>query len=482
MSITDIIVNKSTGGARHDTLMKGFNLRWPPTEEEGAATIYVCRTEDEIEQALVAALTDLAGGVGNPIPDMSRASDAKKMNNRITVRSGGHCYEGFVSNNKGGAIIDVGLVSGLLEGPVATVDCDENGIILSGGHSDRKEYAYKFKLLAGTQNWNGAVELFKRHGKLIPGGSCYSVAAGGHICGGGYGFNSRKSGLTIDYVCGVDILVVTKDGEVVKRHANAFVNSDLFAACRGAGGGSFGIITAYYFELDTENLTAEQKQKDYKPRSLPPAPTAVAIMMLNIPWSQFQDGGEFEKLEEEIEPEGFKKFKGLLERYGSYWGDATKGKDPKTWGLFSILKLTHSSSGNLKLNLQYHDANGKLTDSNTLQGFLDYIFNTETTNTESGKEVKSRADKALPPIKYSHAEHHAGGIVSGATPKNVENLPNGAYVLDWLSATQTFNGVAANQRSKYKSSYMKTTFTATAIKAFWKHLTIPATTTEKDKH
>ena len=318
--------------------------------------------------------------------------------------------------------------------------------------------------MAGTQNWNGAVELFKRHGKLIPGGSCYSVAAGGHICGGGYGFNSRKSGLTIDYVCGVDLLVVTKEGTVEKRHANAFVNPNLFAACRGGGGGNFGIITAYYFELNTENLNAEQKQKDYKPRSLPKAPESVAIMMLNIPWSQFKDGGKFDQ----TESNGFKKFEGLLHRYGSYWSDADKGQKFETWGLFAILKLMHSDSGNLKLNLQYHDKYGGLTESKPLQDFLDYVFNTKA------KDESQR-------IEYKHAEHHAGGIVSAATPKKVVGLPDGAYILDWLSATQTFNGIAANQRSKYKSSYMKKTFTETATKAFWKHLTITATTTEKGK-
>jgi FAD/FMN-containing dehydrogenase len=37
----------------------------------------------------------------------------------------------------------------------------------------------------------------------IPGGSCYSVGAGGHICGGGYGLLSRKYGLTVDHLVAV---------------------------------------------------------------------------------------------------------------------------------------------------------------------------------------------------------------------------------------------------------------------------------------
>lgn len=178
MAFTGSIITKDTAGARHDTLMKGFNLRWPPTEEDGAAAIYVCRTEKDIEDALSDALVETAMAAADTSP-----ATLNEMDNRITVRSGGHCYEGFVSNNKGGSIIDIGLVAGLLEGDLAKVSCSTDGVI--GGGKNENNYTYGFKLLAGTQNWNGAVELFKRHGKLIPGGSCYSVAAGGHICGGG---------------------------------------------------------------------------------------------------------------------------------------------------------------------------------------------------------------------------------------------------------------------------------------------------------
>ena len=33
--------------------------------------------------------------------------------------------------------------------------------------------------------------LWKRHGRILPAGSCHSVSAGGHITGGGYGVFSR---------------------------------------------------------------------------------------------------------------------------------------------------------------------------------------------------------------------------------------------------------------------------------------------------
>ena len=45
--------------------------------------------------------------------------------------------------------------------------------------------------------------LFKKHNLLIPGGSCWSVCAGGHVTGGGYGIYSRDHGTTCDFLAGV---------------------------------------------------------------------------------------------------------------------------------------------------------------------------------------------------------------------------------------------------------------------------------------
>jgi FAD/FMN-containing dehydrogenase len=76
------------------------------------------------------------------------------------------------------SIIDIGQLTGM--------EYDESGGIRS--IFDSSQGGYKFRVAAGNQNWNGYVALYKESGKTIPGGSCYSVGAGGHICGGGYGF------------------------------------------------------------------------------------------------------------------------------------------------------------------------------------------------------------------------------------------------------------------------------------------------------
>ena len=77
------------------------------------------------------------------------------------------------------AIIDIGLVTGLRyrgRRRVLALECVG---------------ALQFSAAAGNQNWDGYVNLYKSANRTLPGGSCYSVGAGGHIVGGGYGLLSR---------------------------------------------------------------------------------------------------------------------------------------------------------------------------------------------------------------------------------------------------------------------------------------------------
>jgi FAD/FMN-containing dehydrogenase len=74
----------------------------------------------------------------------------------------------------------------------------------------------------------------------VPAGSCPSVGMGGLALGGGMGLAGRSLGLTLDRV--TDVQVVTADGRV--RMAGAAAHEDLFWACRGGGGGNFGIVTS----------------------------------------------------------------------------------------------------------------------------------------------------------------------------------------------------------------------------------------------
>src|SRR5260370_42588963 len=118
----------------------------------------------------------------------------------------------------------------------------------------------KYRIAAGAALGDVYTDVFKGYSVTLPGGTCGSVAAGGHISGGGYGLLSRLHGLTSDWLTAVDILTVDAHGKVVARRVDQKHEPELFRTCRGAGGGSFGIITNSFFEelpkVPQEGMTA----------------------------------------------------------------------------------------------------------------------------------------------------------------------------------------------------------------------------------
>ncbi|WP_434642098.1 FAD-dependent oxidoreductase [Achromobacter piechaudii] len=362
-------ISVTPGDPRYETLKKGFNLRWPTRPALAASRIELCDTP---EQAAAALARIVAQG------------------KRPTIRSGGHCYEDFVSNNPGGVILDLSLLERVPS---------RDGLLRVG---------------AGSQNWNGDLDLYKRHGVSLPGGSCYSVAAGGHISGGGYGLLSRLQGLACDWLSAVDILTVDASGAVVPRTVDATHDADLFRACRGAGGGNFGVITSYGFA------------------SLPRAPREVALATVAFDWSAMTPN----------------RFAQLLDIYGNYW--ATRGTQADTWGMFSLLKLTHRSAGQIVMIVQFCNPDGTCQDLTPLHDFLDRF--------RPCAPVAARATTPGLP------RPRAGGDLLCSEPHTVIRH-------DWLTATQTLNGSGPNQRGKYKSAYMKHNFTAHEAARIHAHLT-----------
>lgn len=150
-------------------------------------------------------------------------SFVKRFSLPFRVRSGGHSYAGW-SSVTGGLIIDVTRISHFTVG---------NGHVAVGAGLD---------LIT-------CYERLAAHGIAFPGGSCPTVGIAGLALGGGVGVLSRQLGLTSDNLESVQLVLA--DGSVVTCDATS--DSDLFWACRGGGGGNFGVATS--FTIRTRRLT-----------------------------------------------------------------------------------------------------------------------------------------------------------------------------------------------------------------------------------
>ncbi|MFM9372902.1 FAD-binding oxidoreductase [Streptomyces sp. Da 82-17] len=135
----------------------------------------------------------------------------------IAVRSSGHNGAGF-STVDGGVVIDVSPLDS-----VDVVDPERRLVRLGTGAS-----------------WARVGAELNKHGLAISSGDTTSVAVGGLLLGGGFGWMVRKYGLALDSVVAVEL--VTAEGEVLR--ASEQENADLFWALRG-GGGNFGIATSF---------------------------------------------------------------------------------------------------------------------------------------------------------------------------------------------------------------------------------------------
>jgi FAD/FMN-containing dehydrogenase len=138
----------------------------------------------------------------------------------LAVRGGGH-------NIAGNAVCDDGLVVDLSRMKAAQVDPTRRRATIEAG-------ATLAELDAATQ----------AHGLATPVGINSTTGIAGLTLGGGFGWLSRKYGMTIDNLTSAE--VVTAAGRVLR--ASAAEHPDLFWALRG-GGGNFGVVTRFEFAL-----------------------------------------------------------------------------------------------------------------------------------------------------------------------------------------------------------------------------------------
>ncbi len=138
----------------------------------------------------------------------------------VAVRSGGHSLVGS-SVCDGGLVIDLSRMKGIcIDQKRRTVQA-QAGLTL--GEFVRATQAFGLATTTGTVAGTGLAGL---------------------TLGGGLGWLMGKYGLTIDNLLSVDL--VTADGQVLRASASEY--PDLFWGVRG-GGGNFGIVTAFEFQL-----------------------------------------------------------------------------------------------------------------------------------------------------------------------------------------------------------------------------------------
>jgi FAD/FMN-containing dehydrogenase len=133
----------------------------------------------------------------------------------FTARAGGHSYAGYSTNR--GLVCNVDRLGGI------AVAADGRSVTIG----------------AGVKAIDLITALAAR-GLAVPTGSCPTVGIAGLSLGGGLGFAARAFGPTCDNILAVRI--ATADGRVVT--ADPHTNPDLYWACRGGGGGNFGVVTA----------------------------------------------------------------------------------------------------------------------------------------------------------------------------------------------------------------------------------------------
>ena len=178
--------------AKYETLRGGFNKR----VQKYPLVIAQCKTTLGVQAAV---------------------KYAKENKLVISIKSGGHCFEGFSSNDNG-LVINLSMMN--------KITWLENDLI-------RIEPGCKLHELYDT---------ILPKGKIIPAGSCGGVGVGGLTLGGGYGFFSRKYGLTCDSL--QSFTLVDGDGNI---HSSKD-NPDLLWACKGGGNGNFGVVTEMIFK------------------------------------------------------------------------------------------------------------------------------------------------------------------------------------------------------------------------------------------
>lgn len=351
------------------------------------------------------AAPDLVQVVDNPAQIPPIVSAAVRAGKRLTVRSGGHCLEDFVYNP------DVQVVVDLTNMNRVYYDSKHNAIAVEPGATLLDVYT----------------KLYQTWGITVPGGFCYSVGMGGHVSGGGWGMLTRRNGLIVDHLYGVEVVVVDANGSVrtvvATREPND-PNRDLWWAHTGGGGGNFGVITRFLFRSPGVTST--------DPRKLLPKPPAQVLLNLSgWAWSDLTQD----------------EFVRLMHNYSQWHADNISPTSPTRF-LTSFMAVGHVSNGSVGMLTQVDAAAPNA--QKILDDYLAYI--SAGVSTPAGPVTR-----------------RTGDIAPMADAENTVLLP-------WLEATRKTSTTNAqindpSLRAEYKSAYMKSAFQPDQAVALYKHMT-----------
>jgi len=172
---------------------------WNATVDRHPALIARCLSERDVQTAI-------------------RFAASHRMS--LSVRGGGHHIAGNAVAD-GGLMMDLSGLRDIRIDPVARIAHVGAGALL--GDFDRAAQA---------------------HGLATPLGINSTTGVAGLTLGGGFGWLTRRHGMTVDNLLGATM--VTADGQL--RTVSAESEPELFWALRG-GGGNFGVVTSFQFRL-----------------------------------------------------------------------------------------------------------------------------------------------------------------------------------------------------------------------------------------
>ncbi|MFD8705587.1 FAD-binding oxidoreductase [Kitasatospora sp. NPDC059648] len=363
---------------RYADVVRGWNQRWVASPD----AVHLVRT---------------------PAQALAAVQGAVRSGRRLSVRSGGHCYEDFVFNPAIELVVDV---SGM------------NRVSYDPGHR-------AFAVEAGARLLDVYEALHLGWGVTVPAGICFSVGAGGHVSGGGWGMLCRRNGLVVDHLYGVEVVVADASGTVrlvtATREDDGALR-DLWWAHTGGGGGNFGLVTRYLFRSPGAAGA---------PGDLLPTPPR-EVLLSSVSWS-------WDKLDRSD-------VTALIDNWGR-WHAAHRDPGGPYDGLCSYLVLGHRAGGTISLTTQI-DATAPDAAAR-LDAFLAAI----------GEGVRARPASSDLPV----GKHPA--LPGLDVPRR----------LSWLRATRLLGTTNAlvndpTQYSDFKSAYLREPFTRAQTDALYDQL------------